>query len=158
MHTLRRYCLPALIVLMGCAHHPSPATPSPATGHSGLLGSFMDDYEITYQISDSLWQLGSRDRYRIVTWNDSARYLVARNMEGNVAEAGKWTRIGWVELPEMLPYQWAYCMTEYKGDTRAAAEANRSADGTNPRKGCHGFPYSRMRRLPADSVESKPYQ
>jgi hypothetical protein len=146
------------MLLAGCARHPDPAILSSVNTHRVVVGSFIDDYDISHQISDSLWQLGSRDRYRIVAWNDSARYLIAQNMEGNVAEAGKWTRIDWVPLSNMLPYQWAFCMTEYKADTRAAAEANRSADGTNPRKGCNGFPYSRMRPVPADSVVAKPYQ
>ncbi|MEO8294741.1 MAG: hypothetical protein ABI613_04425 [Gemmatimonadota bacterium] len=123
-----------------------------------MIGSFSDDYGIGYQISDTLWQLGNRDRYHIAAWNDSAGYLVAQNDPGNVADGGKWTRIDWLLLDGMPPYEWAFCLTEYKADTKAQAEANRTADRPNPRKGCNGFPFSRMRRVPADSAFTKVYQ
>lgn len=115
-----------------------------------LRGSFVDDYQVSHTISDSLWTLGSRDRYHIVVSNDSARYLIARNDSGNTSDPGKWSRIDWMVLP-MPPYEWAFCLIEYKAESRDLAEANTSADRDHPRSGCNGFPFSRMRRAIADS-------
>ena len=116
-----------------------------------LHGRFVDDYGIVHVITDTSWSLGQRDRYSIVASHDSAQYLIARNDSGNTADPGKWTRIDWILLPGMAPYEWAFCLIEYQGETKAAAEANRSADGEHPRTGCNGFPFSRMRRAAPDS-------
>lgn len=115
-----------------------------------LRGSFIDDYQVPHVISDSMWSLGARDRYRIVATDDSAQYLIARNGEGNASDPGKWTRIDWMVLPTP-PYEWAFCLIEYKAETRTEAEANTSADREHPRTGCNGFPFSRMRRAAPDS-------
>ena len=120
-----------------------------------LRGTFIDDYQILHRITDSSWSLGSRDRYRIVASNDSARYLIAQNDSNNASDPGKWTRIDWMELP-MPPYEWAFCLIEYKAESRTMAEANTSADREHPRTGCNGFPFSRMRRTAADS-SPRPY-
>ena len=119
-----------------------------------IRGSFVDDYQVPHVITDSTWLLGSRDRYHIVLSNDSAQYLIAQNDSGNSADRGKWTRIDWMVLP-MPPYEWAFCLIEYKAEGRAQAEANTSADREHPRSGCNGFPFSRMRRIDPDSVTSR---
>lgn len=116
-----------------------------------LIGRFIDDYGIVHVITDTSWTLGQRDRYRIAFSNDTAQYLVAHNDSGNTADPGKWTRIDWVPLSDMAPYEWAFCLFEYKAATREAADANRSADRAHPRQGCNGFPFSRMRRVTADT-------
>ncbi|MEO8200027.1 MAG: hypothetical protein ABI679_05840 [Gemmatimonadota bacterium] len=146
-----------ILAVAGCGPR-TTVSPASATGHEVLLGRFADDYGIAYLITDASWQLGSRDRYRIISWNDSARYLVAQNAESNVENPGKWTRIDWVYLKGMPPYEWAFCLSEYRASSRAEAEANHSADGMNPRKGCNGYPFSRMRRVPAESIAARPYQ
>jgi hypothetical protein len=110
-----------------------------------LRGSFVDDYDIPHLITDTLWTLGRRDRYHIVFSSDTAQYLLAWNDSANASDPGKWTRIDWMVLP-MPPYEWAFCLIEYRADSREAAESNRGADRTSPRSGCNGFPFSRMRR------------
>ena len=128
----------------------APGSPVPDL----LRGSFVDDYQVPHTISDTMWSLGSRDRYHIVVSNDSGRYLIARNDSGNTSDPGRWTRIDWMVLP-MAPYEWAFCLIEYKAETRALAEAITSADRGHPRSGCNGFPFSRMRRIEPDSVTSR---
>jgi hypothetical protein len=128
---------------------PAPAVPSL------LIGRFVDDYGIVHGITDTSWSLGQRDRYRIVFSDDSAQYLIARNDSANTADAGKWTRIDWILLPNMAPYEWAFCLIEYKAETRALAEANRTAERAHPRTGCNGFPFSRMQRTSADSAQRR---
>jgi hypothetical protein len=120
-----------------------------------LIGRFVDDYGIIHLISDTSWSLGQRDRYHIVFSDDSSRYLIAWNDSANTADPGKWTRIDWVPLAGMAPYEWAFCLIEYKAETRAAAEANRSADTGHPRTGCNGFPFSRMQRSPVDTMQRR---
>ena len=131
-----------------------PALAAPSSVPDLLRGSFMDDYQVPHIISDSMWSLGSRDRYHIVGGSDSGRYLIARNGVGNTSDPGKWTRIDWMVLP-MPPYEWAFCLIEYKAESRTQAEANTSADRDHPRTGCNGFPFSRMRRVPMDSVTGR---
>lgn len=124
---------------------------SPPSVPTLLIGRFVDDYGISHVITDTSWSLGGRDRYRIVFSNDSAQYLIAQNDSSNIADPGKWTRIDWIPLANMPPYEWAFCLIEYQADSRAGAEANTAADREHPRAGCNGFPFSRMRRATADS-------
>ena len=133
-----------LVVLAALAVPHSLADPQPVP--TLIRGSFVDDYQVSHVITDTTWILGSRDRYHIVLSNDSAKYLIARNDSGNTSDPGKWTRIDWMVLP-MPPYEWAFCLIEYKAESRALAEANTGADREHPRSGCNGFPFSRMRRV-----------
>lgn len=146
----------AMLVMAPGSGREASRTPAPRRYHVAapelLLGRFADDYEIIHVISDSQWALGSRDRYRIVAWNDTAGYLIAQNDPNNSADAGKWTRIDWIRLEAMPPWEWAFCMIEYAAPTREVAEANRSAGRANPKHGCSGYPFSRMRRIPPDSM------
>ena len=139
-------CLLLLSALAAPSALEAPSAPVPDL----LRGSFLDDYQVSHVISDTLWSLGLRDRYHIVSSSDSGRYLIARNHSGNASDPGKWTRIDWMVLP-MPPYEWAFCLIEYKAETKALAEANTSADRNHPRSGCNGFPFSRMRRAAPDS-------
>jgi hypothetical protein len=123
-----------------------------------IKGRFIDDYGITHMITDSLWSLGGRDRYWIVESEDTAGYLIARNDEANASDPGRWTRIDWIPLAEMAPFEWAFCMIEYKAGSAAEARAANQADRIHPRKGCNGFPFSRMRRAYADSTPTRQYR
>ena len=142
-------CLILATVLLG----PEPESIEPVPDL--LRGRFLDDYGITHVITDTSWRLGGRDRYRIVFSSDSAQYLIARNDSANTSDPGKWTRIDWLRLAGMAPYEWAFCLIEYQAETRTDAEANTTADREHPRTGCNGFPFSRMRRAAADSGEHR---
>ena len=147
---MRRTHLFLVVVALSLPRPLDPALPVPQL----LRGTFVDDYQVSHHITDSSWNLGSRDRYHIVASNDSARYLIAQNDSGNASDPGKWTRIDWMALP-MPPYEWAFCLIEYKAESRTRAEANTSADRDHPRTGCNGFPFSRMRRAAVDSTQRR---
>lgn len=129
----------AALVFGACAADPRPP--------ELVLGEFEDDYGIRYSISDSLWLQRPDARYEVAAWRPESRTLIARNGAGNPSEPGLWTRIDWIELEDMEPYAWAFCLTKYDAETREEAEGAQPADGSTPRTGCGGFPFSRMKRV-----------
>lgn len=127
----------------GCASHPEPDAQPP-----GLLqGAFVDDYGIGYRISAQEWQQLPNTRYRIVRWKPAAQYLIAQNVSTNASDPGLWTRIDWMPLPGMPPYDWAFCLSTYDAPTLEAAEQAAIANRGTPKTGCNGYPFSRMQRV-----------
>jgi hypothetical protein len=114
---------------------------------SWLKGEFQDDYGIRYTISDSLWWQQPRARYHIIKWNAAGQYLIARNDDKNPSEAGLYSRIDYMSFANMEPWQWGFCLTVYNAKTDSLAEVAAKADRLNPRKGCGGYPFSRMKRV-----------
>lgn len=112
-----------------------------------LPASFTDDYYSRYIISDTLWQQGSA-KYHILKWNKAEQYIIAQNDNNNRTEKGLFTRIDYMQFTEMPPYTWGCCYTTYDAKTEVQAEScQNKADRTNPRKGCNGFPFSRMKKV-----------
>lgn len=142
-------------VLLACAPHAkraAPPTPAPAgadAAPSVLIGAFTDDYGGRHRISDTLWQEGERQRYRIVAWNVAERWFVARNAETNPRDGGQWSRVDWVQLDGMPPYTWGYCHVVWNASTRAEAESAPPAGRATPRTGCNRSPFTRMAPLGA---------
>lgn len=110
-----------------------------------MLGTFVDDYGNQYAISKSEWLQLPRNRHRIVRWHVAEQYLIAQNDSGNPSAKGRWTRIDWLRLNDMAPYDWAFCYSAFAAATAAAAESAAVARRDTPRTGCNGFPFSRMR-------------
>lgn len=113
---------------------------------SQLKGDFMDDYGIRYTINDSTWIQHSKIKYHILYFNNTEQYLVAKNDDLNPSEAGLYTRIDYMSFTGMPPYEWGFCLTVYNAASDSLAAKATAADKTNPRKGCNGFPFSRMKR------------
>ncbi len=111
-----------------------------------LSGNFTDDYGIRYTINDSLWIQYPKIIYHIIKWNTREQYFVARNDEKNRGEAGLYTRIDYMSFSNMEPFRWGFCFTAYDAKTDSLAEVTAHADRQNPKKGCNGFPFSRMKR------------
>jgi hypothetical protein len=111
-----------------------------------LKGNFMDDYGIRYTISDTLWIQLPNAKYHIISWNTKSEFLLARNDEANPGEKGLYTRIDYMSFSNMDPYRWGFCLSIYNAKTIREAEEKASADRQNPKKGCSGFPFSRMKR------------
>ncbi|GAB3507649.1 hypothetical protein GCM10027442_12990 [Emticicia fontis] len=107
----------------------------------------MDDYKITYTINDTLWIQKPNAKYHIIKWNEKEQYLIARNDKNNPADGGLYTRIDYMTFENMQPFLWGFCLSAYNAKTEAEAEAVKIADRANPRKGCNGFPFSRMKRV-----------
>jgi len=94
-----------------------------------------------------MWTQLPHGRFNVIRWNAGGQYLIAQNDSANRSAPGRWTRIDWVLLPNMAPYEWAFCLSAYDAPTVAAAESTTVARRDTPRTGCNGFPFSRMRRL-----------
>jgi hypothetical protein len=126
-----------------------PGCTSLGSGHSlhpSLTGEFEDDYGITYSITSERWIQHPGSTYLITKWDAEEQYLIAQNGPDNPTSAGLWTRIDWMELEGMQPYAWAFCLSAYEAPTAEEAEQVQIADRGNPRTGCNGFPFSRMKR------------
>jgi hypothetical protein len=144
--TGRLFMIALLSSLAGCTgstvqHDPVQGTPPPM-----LLGEFEDDYGIGYSISGSEWLQKPGSRYHIVRWQTDGRYLIAQNDSGNPTDGGLWTRIDWMELTDMPPYDWAFCLSVYDAPSAVEAESTEIAHRETPRTGCNGHPFSRMQR------------
>lgn len=111
-----------------------------------MIGRFEDDYGNHYRIAAMIWVQEPRSRYHLVEWNPTAQFVLARNDAENPSAGGRWTRIDWVTLPGMPPYDWGFCLTVYAEPDLAAARAAPSANRNAPRTGCGGHPFSRMKR------------
>lgn len=114
-----------------------------------LLGDFQDDYGNRFTITPTEWFHRPRSRYRVVRWDPVGQYAIAQNDSANPGEPARWTRIDWLVLSGMPPYEWAFCLTAYDAATSEAAERTPAARREIPRTGCNGFPFSRMRRIVA---------
>lgn len=118
-----------------------------STPPSLVVGEFQDDYGDTFHISATDWVQLPHGIFHVTKWVPEAHYLIAQNDSANKYAPGKWTRIDWVTLEGMPPYDWAFCLSAYAAPTADSAEATRSARPATPRTGCNGYPYSRMKRV-----------
>jgi hypothetical protein len=116
--------------------------------HPMPRGRFIDDYNGSHEVTDSIWHQGRGAVYRIVKWDSAARYVIAQNGAANPSDPLKWTRIDWIYLDGMPPYTWAFCFSAFNAPTADSAEATRVARPDTPRTGCNGFPYSRLKPAP----------
>lgn len=112
-----------------------------------IQGNFIDDYKITYTVNDTLWIQKPNAKYHIIKCNEKEQYIIARNDKNNPADAGLYTRIDYMTFENMSPFLWGFCLSAFNAPTEAAAEAVRIADRANPKKGCNGFPFSRMKKM-----------
>lgn len=112
---------------------------------SFIKGNFTDDYGIKYSINDTLWVQHPNTKYHIVKWNEKEQYLIAKNGSGHKADENKYTRIDFMTFEGMSPWNWGFCLTAYKASSDLEAEQTAAADRKNPKKGCNGYPFSRMK-------------
>lgn len=136
------------LVAAGCARNARPAASSAsAAPPAWMLGVFEDDYQSRHTITADSWAQDRYATYHVVLWNAEGQYLVARNDAGNREDGGKWTRIDWMRLEGMPPYEWAYCISTWNAATQGDAEAASTvARRETPRTGCGGHPFTRMKR------------
>lgn len=86
-------------------------------------------------------------KYHIIKWNVKEQYLIAKNGSGHKTDENKYTRIDFMTFEGMAPWIWGFCLTAYKAQTDTEAEQTATTDRKNPKKGCNGYPFSRMKRL-----------
>lgn len=140
---MKPYLFACLLIVATCRLSAQSAKPQiPAF----VIGNFMDDYKITYTISDPLWVQHPNAKYHIIKWNPEKQYLIAKNDTGNKTDGNKYTRIDYMTFNGMEPFLWGFCLTAYDAATDQIAEETAAADRENPKKGCNGYPFSRMKR------------
>lgn len=144
MRAYARLLLP--LAVLACSNRTKTAISVAPTPPLFLLGNFEDDYGARFTISAADFFQRSRNHYRIVRWDVANQFFIAQNDSANASNPNKWTRIDWLKLEGMPPYEWAFCFTAYKAATRLEAEATAAAQREAPRTGCNGFPFSRMKR------------
>lgn len=136
--TPSRMSLPWLVfsgvLLTGCLQ---PPTELP-------LGRFADDYGITYSIRDSTWSQQPGSAYQIVETLEGELGLILKQPATD-STAAQWTRVDWMLLDDMDPWEWAYCYSGWDLPSLEAAFDTPPADRTTPLTGCGGYPFSRMR-------------
>ncbi|NNE70415.1 MAG: VCBS repeat-containing protein [Rhodothermales bacterium] len=129
----------SLLLLAGC--HPGAA---PIAAQS-IFGAFEDDYGSRYVISETEWLHEGYARYLIQEVNTEEQYVIARNHDDNPSGGGLWSRIDWMQLEGMPPYEWAYCLTAFEAGSKQEAQSTPAANRATPRTGCGGHPFSRMK-------------
>lgn len=132
-----------LTMLLGCSHTSKMSSQPAAT----FLGNFEDDYGIQYKITAKQFIQEPRITYNIIEWNTKEQYIITQNAADNPSEANLFTRIDYVELKSMESFTWCFCYTTYNAASAKIAKATAAADKTNPKKGCGGYPFSRMKKM-----------
>mgnify|MGYP003574859236 CR=1 FL=1 len=112
----------------------------------GLTGSFIDDYGITYTVTDSLFIQAPGIRYHIIRWDTAQQFFIAYQVPKKTPDSLVYTRLDYMRFSNMQPWLWGYCFTTYTAKNEAEALNHPTADRQNPRKGCNGYPFSRMKR------------
>jgi hypothetical protein len=126
--------------------------PRPDDPPAWMLGTFEDDYGNRYEISEDSWVQEPGMTYEVERWMGSHSFMFARNAADNASDPGLWTRIDWVELGPAAEtsgaeWTWGFCLASWNAGTFSQARATETADRSEPRTGCGGFPFSRMRRI-----------
>jgi hypothetical protein len=139
---MKRLNIVLLLIVLGCkANGQTTQNKAP----SFVLGAFKDDYGISYLINDTLWLQNPNIKFHIIKWNLKKQYLVAKNDAKNITDGNKYTRIDYMIFNQMEPYLWGFCLTAYDAETDIIAEKTAFVDRQNPKKGCNGYPFSRMK-------------
>ncbi len=111
-----------------------------------IKGNFEDDYGVRYTINDTLWTQHPSAKYHIIRCDTTEKYLLVQNDSTNKSDGGLYTRIDYMSFTGMEPFHWGFCLTIYDATTPERAIAAAAADRKNPKKGCGGYPFSRMKR------------
>ena len=148
---LRAFIIGAILITL-CNKHTFPQSadttePGKKSLPAFLKGTFEDDYGIKYTINDTLWIQHPGAKYHIINCDTTEQYLLVQNDKANKTDAGLFTRIDYMNFTGMEPYRWGFCLTIYNANTLEKAKATKIADRKNPKTGCSGFPFSRMKRL-----------
>ncbi len=137
-----KFCLLFLLVTTSG----SPEKWAGTTLPEWIKGRFTDGYGNNYSVTDELFFMEPRAKYHIISWNEKEQYLLTRNDQKNPSEKGLYTRIDFMQFKGMEPYGWGFCLTVYNAEDTVSALKFPQADRDNPKKGCGGFPFSRMKR------------
>ncbi|MBO6525040.1 MAG: hypothetical protein JJ971_14525 [Balneolaceae bacterium] len=140
---MKKTLLSLLPLILFCTPSQNEASSIPGF----LLGSFEDDYEISYTISDSLFAMGDHTRIHIKEWNIQEQYFVGQNDSMNIYDPLLYSRIDWMEFEDMNDFKWGFCMSAYNEAALDSAKLVNKANREVPTTGCGGYPFSRMKRV-----------
>ncbi|MBO6623041.1 MAG: hypothetical protein JJ892_07735 [Balneola sp.] len=112
-----------------------------------LTGSFKDDYNIEYELTEKVFYQKPATRFHILKWNIDEQYFIARSDSLNSYDPNLYSRIDWIKFKGMQPFEWGFCLTAYKANTPDSAEIATVPDRNNPKTGCNGYPFSRMKPI-----------
>lgn len=110
-----------------------------------LTGSFKDDYNIEYELTEKVFYQKPETSFHILKWNIDDQYFIAQNDSLNSYDANLYSRIDWIKFENMAIYEWGFCLSAYDAPTADSAESVKLVDNTNPKTGCNGYPFSRMK-------------
>ncbi|HWR32886.1 MAG TPA: hypothetical protein VN451_05150 [Chitinophagaceae bacterium] len=133
---------PALLLLISCSAIQKLTTP---VLPRWMKGNFSDDYDIRYTISDTMFSMDGLAKYHILSLNEKEQFLFVRNDTSNKTDKGLFTRLDYMRFTGMEPYTWGYCFTVYNAMDSMTAIRKKAADRNNPKSGCNGYPFSRMK-------------
>ena len=112
-----------------------------------IIGDFQDDYDIEYKLSEEQFILKPSTRFHIISWNINEQYFIAKNDSLNNYDANLYSRIDWMKLDDMKPFEWAFCLSAYNAVSPDSARSVQIADRSKPKTGCNGYPFSRMKPI-----------
>ena len=136
-----RFLLP-LLLLLGCTQQQSvpPVSPIPTF----LIGNFEDDYDVHYSITDSTFSMEDHTLIHVLDWNVENQFFIGQNDTSNIYDPLLYSRIDWMIFENMGAYEWGFCMSTYNAATLDSAYSA-SANRAQPKTGCNGYPFSRMK-------------
>ncbi len=157
MRTCTLFLVLSICFSLNCGNQNKTENRSKSSTPQFMSGTFEDDYGIQYSVSDSLFILLPNDIYHIKKWDLGQQFLIAQNDSANSYDPGKWTRIDWIELENMSPFDWAFCLSVFNAETAMEAENSATVNPEIPRTGCNDFPFSRMKQIAQPDTTSRSY-
>ncbi|RMG98097.1 MAG: hypothetical protein D6705_06695 [Deltaproteobacteria bacterium] len=117
------------------------------TGGVGLeiAGMYVDEWGTSHDIDESTWTMdfggGTPAVFHVLSYDNDADFLVARNDDANDYNPGLYSRFDWTYAMGAL---W-YCQTVFDAPTAQDAENAPPADATDPSTGgCGGFAWTNL--------------
>lgn len=116
---------------------------------SFVLGNFTDDYGISYSITTKEWLMKPGQTFKIIEWNSEQQFAIAKNHSDNSSEGNRYSRIDFMLLDDEA-FQWGFCFSTFDAVSEQEARSVLIADRENPKTGCNGYPFSRMKAFQQD--------
>jgi len=118
-----------------------------------MLGMWVDDYGNRHNITEHVWSQGHDNNYNIKQVDCNRSFLVAQNDATNVWDRLKWSRYDWVFSESIpAPYVFGFCMAAWNVTTQREAEMATGVDYRDLYKGCFGWPFTILKRVPRTRI------
>ncbi|MFV1883664.1 MAG: hypothetical protein ACMZ7B_04200 [Balneola sp.] len=141
---MNKFLTSVILILFSCS---SPEEKSSPTIPGFLIGDFEDDYGVTYAIRDSVFMMEDHTKIHILDWNLDGQLFVGKNDSSNIYDPLLYSRIDWMKFENMGEFEWGFCLSAYNEISLDSARAVSVVNRENPKTGCNGYPFSRMKRL-----------